>query len=37
MAEELDDVPMPPKAVDAIEKSRLEIKDASGKPVLAAP
>jgi phosphate transport system substrate-binding protein len=37
MAEELDYVPMPPKVVDAIEKSWLEIKDASGKPVFAAP
>jgi ABC-type phosphate transport system substrate-binding protein len=37
MAEELDYVPMPPKVVDAIEKSWLDIKDASGKPVFAAP
>jgi phosphate transport system substrate-binding protein len=36
MAEELDYVPMPPKVVDAIKKSWLEIKDPAGKPVYVA-
>ena len=36
MAEDLDYVPFPVKVVDAIEKSWLEIKDPSGKPVYVA-
>ena len=36
MAEELDYVPMPPKVVEAIKKSWLEIKDPAGKPVYVA-
>jgi phosphate transport system substrate-binding protein len=36
MAEDLDYVPMPPKVIEAIQKSWADIKDASGKPVYVA-
>jgi phosphate transport system substrate-binding protein len=36
MAEELDYVPMPAKVVGSIQKSWLDIKDPSGKPVYTA-